>query len=51
MTKIKLCGLKKKEDITSANIFKPDYIGFVFWKKSKRYVDPETARKLKDDDG
>lgn len=49
MTKIKLCGLKKKEDIASANIFKPDYIGFVFWKKSKRYVDPETARKLKDD--
>lgn len=47
MTKIKLCGLSKKEDIASANIFKPDYIGFVFWKKSKRYVDPETAKKLK----
>ncbi len=47
MTKVKLCGLKRQEDISAANIFKPDYIGFIFWKKSKRYVDGETAMKLK----
>ncbi len=47
MTKVKLCGLKRQEDISAANIFKPDYIGFIFWKKSKRYVDGETALKLK----
>ena len=47
MTKIKLCGLKRAEDIEAANIFKPDYIGFVFYKKSKRYISPEEARILK----
>ncbi len=48
MIKIKFCGLKRIEDIEAANIIKPDYIGFVFAKKSKRYVDFETAAKLKE---
>lgn len=47
MTKIKLCGLKRECDIKAANELKPEYIGFVFWKKSKRYVSPETASELK----
>lgn len=47
MTKIKLCGLKRECDIEAANALKPEYIGFVFWKKSKRYVSPETAETLK----
>ena len=46
-TKIKLCGLSRIEDIEVANTLKPDYIGFVFWEKSKRNVFPETARELK----
>lgn len=33
----------------AANIFKPDYIGFVFWEKSKRYVDETKAESLKKD--
>ena len=48
MIKIKFCGLKRIEDIEAANEIKPDYIGFVFAKKSKRYVDFETAAKLKE---
>ncbi len=48
MIKIKFCGLKRIEDIEAANIIKPDYIGFVFAKKSKRYVDFGTAAKLKE---
>lgn len=30
MTKIKICGLKREEDIKFVNEFLPDYIGFVF---------------------
>ena len=47
MTKIKLCGLSRPCDIDMANELKPDYIGFVFAKKSKRYVEPEKAAQLK----
>lgn len=46
--KIKLCGLTRPEDIKCANSLNPDYIGFVFAKKSKRYVSPDTAFKLKE---
>lgn len=45
--KIKLCGLTRPEDIAVANELRPDYIGFVFWKKSMRYVNMEQARELK----
>lgn len=45
--KIKLCGLKRIEDIEAVNEAKPDYIGFIFAKKSRRYVSPETAERLK----
>ncbi|HBZ52317.1 MAG TPA: N-(5'-phosphoribosyl)anthranilate isomerase [Eubacterium sp.] len=47
MTKIKLCGLRRSEDILVANELKPDYIGFVFAKKSRRYVSPSEAYRLK----
>ena len=47
MTKIKLCGLSTSGDVAAANIFKPDYVGFVFWKKSSRYVGKDTAMRLR----
>ena len=47
MTKIKICGLKRIEDIEAANELCPEYIGFVFADFSHRYVDKETAAKLK----
>ena len=47
MTKIKLCGLSRLCDIEAANGLKPDYIGFVFASKSKRYVTYEKATELK----
>ena len=46
MTKIKLCGLSRPCDIEAANALLPDYIGFVFAKKSRRYVVPEKAKAL-----
>ena len=47
MTKIKLCGLSREEDITVANMLKPDFVGFVFAKKSKRHVSRDKAAILK----
>lgn len=47
MTKIKLCGLSRNCDIDVVNKLKPDFIGFVFWQKSKRFVTKEKAFELK----
>lgn len=47
MTRIKLCGLSRPCEIEAANELKPEYIGFVFAPKSKRYIMPEKARELK----
>ena len=46
--KIKLCGLSRPCDIEWANDLQPDYIGFVFAQKSKRYVSPERAKALRE---
>ena len=47
MTKIKLCGLTRPEDITAANALEPDFVGFVFSPKSRRCVTAEQARALR----
>ena len=46
MVKIKICGLKRLEDIEIVNKYKPDYIGFVF-ADSKRKVSQELASEMK----
>ena len=47
MTRIKLCGLTRPEDIAAANALQPEYIGFVFAAKSKRAVSRKMAAALK----
>lgn len=47
MTKIKLCGLSRNCDIDVVNKLKPDFIGFVLWQKSSRFVTKEKAFELK----
>lgn len=47
MAKIKICGLKRLEDVQIVNKYKPDYIGFVF-ADSKRKVSHELASEMKD---
>lgn len=47
MAKIKICGLKRLEDIEIINKYKPDYIGFVF-ADSKRKVSHELASQMKE---
>ena len=48
MTRIKLCGLTRLKDIEAANALMPDYIGFVFAEKSRRFVPPEIAAVLRE---
>ena len=45
MLKVKICGLRRKEDIGYVNKYRPDYGGFVF-AESKRKVDIPQAAKL-----
>ena len=47
MSKVKLCGLTRLEDILIVNKLLPEYIGFVFVKKSKRYISVDSAKQLK----
>ena len=47
MTRIKLCGLTRMEDIEAANRLLPGYVGFVFAKRSRRCVSPAQAAELK----
>lgn len=47
MTKIKICGLKRYEDISYVNESLPDYVGFVF-ARSRRQVTREQALKLRE---
>ena len=45
MVKLKICGMRRSEDIEMANRHKPDYIGFVF-AESPRKVSFEQAKEL-----
>ena len=45
-TELKICGLSRLEDIIAVNRHGADYAGFVFFQKSKRYVDPYKASEL-----
>ena len=45
-TELKICGLSRLEDIVAVNRHGADYAGFVFFAKSKRYVDPYKANEL-----
>lgn len=44
--KVKMCGMKRVEDIAYANEVRPDAIGYIFFSKSKRYVTGEQAKEL-----
>ncbi|MEZ0337885.1 MAG: phosphoribosylanthranilate isomerase [Aquificaceae bacterium] len=46
MVKIKFCGLKRREDIEKALELSVDYMGFVLYEKSPRYVSFEELKEL-----
>lgn len=45
-TRVKICGLKRLEDVDYVNAVKPEFVGFVF-AKSKRQIDDRTAEVLR----
>ena len=47
MAKLKICGLRRVEDIDYVNEIKPDYIGFILSDGFKRTIDFEMAQMLK----
>ena len=43
---IKLCGIRRREDVSIVNEFLPDYIGMILTEGFRRTVDMSTAREL-----
>jgi len=46
MTKVKICGITNLEDAVKAVEFGADYIGFLFFEKSRRNITPEQAYEI-----
>jgi len=46
VTRIKICGLTREEDVDAAVASGADAIGFVFYPPSPRYVQPQRAAEL-----
>ena len=47
MTRIKICGIRRPEDIELVNRYRPDFIGFIIdFPKSHRSITPQVAKKL-----
>ncbi|MBZ0165313.1 MAG: phosphoribosylanthranilate isomerase [Candidatus Omnitrophica bacterium] len=46
MMKVKICGITNNEDAQKAMFYGAYAVGFIFHKKSPRYVSPSKARKL-----
>lgn len=44
--KIKICGIRRLKDIEIVNKYLPDYIGFIFYKKSFRGISFKEAKVL-----
>jgi len=36
--KLKICGLKYPDNILEVSKLEPDYMGFIFWDKSSRFL-------------
>ena len=46
MLKAKLCGMKTVEAARAAETAGADFIGFIFWRRSHRFVEPEQAARI-----
>ncbi len=46
MTKIKVCGITLKKDAQYCALIGVDYIGFIFYPKSKRFIEVDKVKKI-----
>ncbi len=44
--KLKICGMKYPENIEKIAALHPDYLGFIFWEKSSRFMDLKTIPEI-----
>lgn len=44
--KVKVCGMKNPENIRELLELQPDFMGFIFYQKSKRFAEPELDQEL-----
>jgi len=42
--KLKVCGMRSPDNIASLSALAPDYMGFIFWEDSKRFVSDATPQ-------
>jgi phosphoribosylanthranilate isomerase len=47
MSKIKICGMQRAEDISAANEALPDFVGFIFVDWERHYITEEQAKEFK----
>ncbi|WP_340202852.1 phosphoribosylanthranilate isomerase [Ascidiimonas sp. W6] len=46
--KIKVCGMKFKDNIKEVASLQPDYLGFIFWEPSSRFFNGDIPKTIKD---
>jgi phosphoribosylanthranilate isomerase len=47
VVKMKICGLRTREDAEAVNAVLPEYTGFIFDSTRKRYIAPEKAEEIR----
>lgn len=47
IVRIKICGLRTREDVAAVNAVLPEYTGFIFDPARKRYIAPKRAEELR----
>jgi phosphoribosylanthranilate isomerase len=48
MTRVKVCGIRRREDAELAVTLGASALGFVFWPRSPRFIDPDHVRTITD---
>ena len=44
--KIKVCGITQEQDALTLDCLKVDYLGFIFYTQSQRFIEPQKAKSI-----